>query len=452
MTSIKLDRRTFLRGAAGVAIALPWLEAMGPGATAQTIPEGGARRFLSVYTPGGTVRDRWVPTGTENNFTLSPILSPLENVKDKLLVLDGLSMNSARGEQHQAGIIAWLTGTEQSDDFGRFAAGPSVDQVIAGRFPREDYRFKSLEMAVRWATGKSNGRLDPINVCNFQDNDGFDPIPPRLDPAAIFDDLFGSIDQESEAAAAVRLSRRKSILDYVGGRYNKLSSRLGSNDRQKLDQHLTQIREMERSLETITDPDALCEAPELIDTSDYDPGLGSDSGGQTTDAAIPKIGRFMMDMMVMALACDLTPVGTLQWTDTEAKHTFPWLGLSEHHHYYQHDGGFRPDDCEQIYTWYAEQHAYLLEKMDSIDMGGHTLLDESVVFFGSELQSPPTHNKDNMPFLLAGKGGGLRSGRFVDYGGRSHNDLLTTILNLFGDDRDMFGDPDYCDTPLTNLV
>ena len=102
----------------------------------------------------------------------------------------------------------------------------------------------------------------------------------------------------------------------------------------------------------------------------------------------------MMDMLVMALACDLTAVGTLQWSDTEAKHTFPWLGLTEHHHFYQHDGGFRPAECETICTWYSQQHAYLLQEMAEVDMGGHSLLDESVVFFGSELQDPPSHAQD----------------------------------------------------------
>ena len=122
----------------------------------------------------------------------------------------------------------------------------------------------------------------------------------------------------------------------------------------------------------------------------------------------------MMDMLVMALACDLTAVATFQWSDTEAKHTFPWLALKDHHHYYQHDGGFRPAECEKICTWYSQQHLYLLQQMAAVDMGGHTLLDESVVFFGSELQDPPSHRKTNMPFFLAGNGGGLRTGRWLN--------------------------------------
>jgi hypothetical protein len=148
----------------------------------------------------------------------------------------------------------------------------------------------------------------------------------------------------------------------------------------------------------------------------------------------------------------MTAVGTFQWSDTEAKHTFPWLSLSEHHHFYQHDGGFRPAECEKIYTWYSGMHLYLLQAMDAVDMGGHTLLDESVVFFGSELQEPPSHQKTDMPLLLAGGGGGLRSGRWLKYDHLSHNNLLVSLLNLFGDMRATLGKPEHCTGPLTNLT
>jgi hypothetical protein len=160
----------------------------------------------------------------------------------------------------------------------------------------------------------------------------------------------------------------------------------------------------------------------------------------------------MMDMMVMAFACDLTRVGTLQWSDTEAKHTFPWLNLPETHAFYQNDGGYRPLDLEKICIWYSSQHTYLLQQMAKIDMGGHTLLDESVVFFGSERQHAATYSKVSMPFVLAGGGGGLRTGRWVTYNHRPHNDLLVSILNLFGDTRKTLGDPMHCTGPLPNLT
>lgn len=458
----RLSRRAMLRGAGGVAIALPWLEIMGAPRPARAGGSGLARRFVSVYTPGGTVIDgddnRWRPTGTENEFTLSPILAPLQPIVDKLLVVDGLRMASAVGEQHQAGIVAWLSGTPQGGD--GYSQGPSIDQVIAGLVGM-GYTRASIQMAVRWGTGKSHGLLHPINSAHFEDNESFDPIPPRLDPQAIFDSFFAGLDPEQSADFQARLERKRSILDIVDRRFDSLAPGLGTADRHKLEQHLDKIRELETSLENLPVPTEVCQVPERIDTSDYNPTTGLDSSDDgsvvdgSTDAAIPAVGRFMMDMLVMALACDVTPVASLQWSDTEAKHTFPWLGLMNHHHYYQHDGGFQPDQCEQIGVWYSEQHAYLLQAMDAVDMGGHTLLDESVVFFGSELAQPSTHSKANMPFLLAGGGGGLRGGRFLRNEGLaddSHNNLLVAILNLFGDERQIFGDPSYCTGPLSNLT
>lgn len=456
MIKARTSRRAFLRGAGGVAIALPWLEYFDRGVTrAQSVSPAHAQRYITVFTPGGTVLDKWRPTGTEAAPVLSPILAPLEPMKHKLLVLDGVDMKSAVGGIHEEGIVALLTGSPQSDQHRRFAAGPSIDQVLADRLMKPR---RSLEMAIRWATGKAHGLLATNNCLNFESAPGWKPIPPRLDPVQIWDDLFKTQAADQSNQASTRLALKKSILDFLDGRYTGLAQKLGTEDRAKLEQHLTKIREIERTLEQLPSQNSACKPPELVDTSRYNPhtGLNSADDGSikdfATDTEIPKVGQLMMDMLVMALACDMTAVGTLQWTDTEAKHTFPWLNLSEHHHFYQHDGGFKPAECQKICTWYSEMHLYLLQAMDRVDMGGHTLLDESVVFFASELQEPPTHETDNMPFLLAGGGGGLRTGRWLRYQGASHNDLLVSILNLFGDPRTTFGDPDYCTGPLPNLI
>jgi hypothetical protein len=471
MAKFRLNRRALLRGAGSIAIALPWLEIMEPErrAVAQSAVTP-AQRFVSVYTPGGAVIqpiNKWSPTGTETAPVLSPILAPLEPVKSQVLIVDGLEMKSALGEQHQSGIIALLTGTTQNmppangaiPGQNSYARGPSIDQVLATRLQAATPKARrSIEMAVRWATGKSHGLISPINALNFEDNPQFNPIPPRLDPQQVFVDLFGALAPAGSSDSAALIARKKSILDFVDKRYAALSSRLGALDRQKIDQHLTKIREIEQGLALTVPFASACVTPTPIDTSEYNPRTGlnsSDTGSVTdtpTDAAIPKVGTYLMDLMVMALACDITAVGTLQWSDTEAKHTFPWLNLPEHHHFYQHDGGFRPVECEAINTWYSSMHLHLIQEMAKVDMGGHTLLDESVVFFGSELADPPTHRKVGMPFLLAGKGGGLRTGRWVKYDGVSHNNLLVSILNLFGDPRETFGDPNYCTGPLSNIA
>ncbi len=456
MARFRISRRHLLKGAGTIAIGLPWLEAMvSNDARAQSSTV--AKRFIAVYQPGGTVLDKWRPTGTETDFALSPILEPFAAVKERLLVVEGVDMRSALGEQHQAGIVALLTGTPQSAGNSQYAAGPSIDQVVAGIASTGKAR-KSLEVAVRWATGKSHGNLHPINSLNFADDPNFSPLPPRIDPVQVWEALFGTLDPVDPGATADMLARKQSILDFVGRRFDGLSQRLGTSDRAKLDQHLTHVRDLERSLSTIVSTESRCQAPEVVDTSDYNPASGKNSSDDgslkdtRSDAAIPKVGKYFMDMIVAAMACDVTAVATLQWSDTEAKHTFPWLQLSEHHHFYQHDGGFRPTECEQVARWYSEQHAYLISQLQSVQVGEGTLLDETVLFFGSELQNPPTHAKNSMPFLLAGNGGGLRTNRYLKYGGESHNDLLLAMLRLFGDNREKFGDTRYCNGVLSGIV
>lgn len=455
----KLDRRTLLRGAGGIAIALPWLEIMGHDKLAHAAGTP-AKRFLSVYQPGGSVLDKFWPTNLADSSS-SPILAPLAPVKDKLLVLKGLQMDCAVGEQHQAGIIGFLTGSKQTGSPGNFSSYASIDQVIATRLQADATSKKpygSLQFGVRWATGKSHGLLSPINSATFEDSKQLTPLPPRLDPQQIFDDLFGALTSQSGEAQA-RVDRRKSVLDYVDKRYVALGQKLGAADKAKLDNHLSKLREYELALSGGAVGTTICRAPTRVDTKGYNPttGLNSDDTGsildENSDELIPAVGKFMMDMMVMAMACDLTNVGHFQWTDTEAKHTFPWLSLANHHHFYQHDGGFQPDECQQIATWYSQMHLHLLSAMDAVQVAPDvTLLDESVVFFGSELAHPPTHEKKNMPFLLAGGGGGLKGGRMLDFGGKAHNNLLVSILNLFGDMRTSYGHAEYNSGALTGLT
>jgi hypothetical protein len=447
MPQFRLNRRAVLRGAGGVAIALPWLEAMTPERPALAAAPP-AKRFVGVYTPGGTVFENWQPTGTEAAFTLSPILEPLSPVKEHVLVVDGINMKCAVGEQNQAGLIALLTGTEQTGSPANFGSGPSVDQVLASRLS-QGLKLPSLEQAVRWGTGKAHGLVSPIDILSFADKPGFAPIKPRLDPVSTWQELFGGVETPSAQA-----QWDKSILDAVGARYSALAKRLGAADRTRLEQHAARIRELEQAVAKA----AMCPVPKLVDTSDYDPDTGLNSGdtGEVldleTDGAIPKVGKLMIDMMVMALACDITAVATLMWSDTEAKHTFPWLGLNQHLHYYMNDGGYHPVECTTIFTWYHTQHAYLLQQLAQTPSQGGTLLDETVVFFGTHLQNPATHAKTNMPFLLAGGGGGLRTNRWLQTDGASHNDLLVSMLNLCGDPRGTFGDPSYVTGPLPGLT
>ena len=195
-------------------------------------------------------------------------------------------------------------------------------------------------------------------------------------------------------------------MDAVDKRYVKLAQRLGAADRQRLDAHLERLRDLEKRIGTISA--SACAPPVLVDTTGYNPtsGLNSaDDGSITdlaTDAAIPKVGKLMMDMIVMAFACDKTSVAYLQWSDSEAKYTLPWLGLPEHHNYYENSGGYQPAALEKIYTWYSSQHAYLLQQLASIDLGGHSMLDETVVVLRNG-GGPPRHPHQEEHALSAGR-------------------------------------------------
>jgi hypothetical protein len=443
--ALKLNRRALLRGAGSVAIALPWLEVMAPERPSRAATES-AKHFIGIYTPGGTVLENWRPVGTENEFSLSPILAPLEAVRQQVLIADEVDMTCAVGEQNQAGLIGLWTGTPQQST-NRFAGGPSIDQVLSSRLSAGK-RIASLPLAVRWGTGKAHGAPSPIDIANFADTPNWDPITPLIDPVGVWDDLFGV------PAESPDVRWKTSMLDAVMERYSKLSQRVGSVDRLRLEQHLAALRELEQQVGNL----AQCTPTVLVDTSDYDPasGLNSDDSGSIvdaeTDAAIPKVGRLMLDMMVQALSCGITSSTTLMWSDTEAKHTFPWLDLDQHLHFYMNDGGYRPEELTKVFTWYAEQHAYLIQRLADTPGQAGSLLDETVVFIGSHLQHPASHAKTDMPFLLAGRGGGLRGGRWVKFGHRSHNDLLTSILNLCGDSRQIFGSEEYCTGPIGGLT
>jgi hypothetical protein len=452
---LRLTRRSLIKGAGGIAIALPWLEAMTPGGRPGP-PRRQTRPSVSWRsTPrAARCRRRWTPTGSETDFTLSPILAPLEPVKSRLLVLSGLHLKCGDQsvfsvEQLQGGMMGWLTGQVQPGS-GNFVKGPSIDQVLAPGLSRGK-PLPSLQMAVRWGTGRARGKLHPLNCCMFE---GAAPFSPDSAASRSGRDLEDAVQRHRAPGDGARLGRvhpgrgRPALREARAAARRRRPPAAGGAPR---------TDPGARKARRATAGGPACAPPPLIDTSDYNPqsGLNSaDDGSITdlaTDAAIPKVGKLMMDMTVMALACDLTAVGFLQWADFEAKYTCPWLNLSQTHYFYENGGGYRPAELERIYTWYSSQHAYLLQQLAAVDMGGRSLLDETVVFFGTELQHPATHAKKNMPFLLAG--GGLRTGRWVKAATDTpHNNLLVSLLNLFGDPRTTFGDPRCCTGPLPNLI
>jgi hypothetical protein len=463
-----IDRRTFLRGAGGVAIGLPLLEAMVPprraaGAAAEPPP----RRFLVFFKPGGTVMDNWRPTGTETSFTLGSIQQPILPFKERLVILDGVDLDITsigEGHPHSKGMGGVLTGRElppgpyeTCQGTAGFPAGPSVDQVIADQIGMGT-KFRSVEVAVNWPTDqRDGGKAAPTNCLSFSGPG--QPVPPSIDPKALFDRLFAELGADPQTLAVAR-AKSTSILDTVTAEYQALTPRVGQADRAKLEEHLSRIREIETALSAGADETTgACVKPAApAPLGDPNAGRQGDPGdpeqtNPSLDARMPELGKAMMDLLVMAVACDLTRVGTMQWTDSQAYDTFPFLNLFDGHHSYQHAHGYQPEALTQIDTWYMTQFAYLLQRLVDVKENGVSLLESTAVLYTSEIQHPNTHEQFSMPFIIAGNAGGaFRTGRYLRYDGVPHNNLLVSLLNAYGIPDTTFGNPDFCTGPLTGLA
>ena len=436
-----LSRRTLLRGAAGAAIGLPWLEAFAPRrASAQSdLP----RRFLVMFTPNGLLPS-WTPTGTEHDFELSPMLAPLAPHRDDLVVIRGLYQQGAGGDGHQNGIGGMLTGAKlNSGPFGGvqaapagWASGPSVDQRIADAIGGTT-KLRSLELGVQNGAADNWGRM-----CYRASNQ---PLPPEDDPAAVYGRVFADLHTDPAELERVR-RRHQSILDTVSGEYARVSGALGSTDRQRLEAHLETVRDLE---ERLTRTGAVggesCSDPVLR-------AVAKDENG-----AYPDVGALQIDLLVMALACDLTRVGSLQWSRSVSQTRFTWLGINEGHHDLSHLGDDDPaavDKLTRINTWYSQQLATLIDKLKAVPEGEGTLFDNTMILFCNELAKGNTHSRKDASYVLAGSAGGaLETGRFLQVPGDvPHNDLLVSLLRAYGIADERFGNPDWCDGPLTGLL
>jgi uncharacterized protein DUF1552 len=425
----RLARRMLLRGAAGATLALPWLEATG---TARA--HGFPRRLVVVMTPNGTIAPDWTPSGGEHDFVLGPILEPLEPHREDLLVLAGIDMESSYhgpgDDSHWNGMGHLLTGTELVEAPPAFwAGGQSVDQRIADAVGAQT-PLRSLELAVEKFFEHVSSRM-----CYRAAGQ---PIPPEPSPHAAFERLFGVVPP-------ARRARRRLVLDEVRHELASFQARLGGADRQRLDAHVAAVEEISVKLDKL--PGGACPAAEP------DPGVDPADATQ-----YPVVGDLQMDLLVRALACDLTRVVTLQWGIAGSNIVHHWLGQSVQHHELSH----RTDadaiaQLSVINRWYAERFAYLLAALKAVPEGDGTLLDHSVVVWCNELSEGSLHSRRAVPFVLAGSCGGyFATGRFLQYGGAAaghvHNDLLVSLCHAMGVEIATFGNPAYCHGPLPGLT
>ncbi len=444
------SRRAFLRGTGKALVGIPIMASLGAFPKKARAEEGlYPKRFIVMFSPNGTIKRNWSPTGGDRNFALSRILTPLAPFKEKLLVLQGINMSTAKhgpGDGHQTGMGHMLTATEllEGELFeggggsGRvgWAGGISVDQAIANHVGTAT-RLKSLELGVQVHGATVWSRMSYLGPNQ--------PIPPESDPEKVFERLFSDFSI-SPAELVKRERRRKSVLDLVMGEYASLRPRLDAFDQQKLEAHLDAIRDVEKRLQT----DVVGVSDECIVPSR--PAFPAHMDPQNYEA----VGHLQMDMLASALQCDLTRVATMQFSHSVSQHVFTNLGINQAHHDLSHEGDSNADAMEkltQINTWYAQQMAYLCAKLAAIPEGDETLLDHTVIVWVNELSKGNSHSRDDMPYVMAGGCSGyFDTGRFLQFLPTStHNDLLLTFLHAMGVDADHFGDPQFSSGPLPIL-
>lgn len=420
-----LHRRTFLRGA-GAALTLPLLDAMVPalGHAAETTRP---IRLAFIEVPNGIMMDKWTPASEGANFGLTPILEPLSSFHDRMLVLSGLDQNQAEafanevGGDHPRACTAWLTGAHARMTSGAdLKAGISVDQVAAREFGKYT-QLASLEVGLESA--EIVGACESSYSCAYYNTISWrndtTPMPMENRPRAIFERLFGDTGTTDPKLRLARTEENRSILDAVAEDVTRLRGRLGRSDRGKIDQYLEAVRDVERRIQ-LAETQGMPKLPELKSPIGVPPVF--------TDYY-----RLMTDLMVLAWQTDMTRVCTFQIGHEMSGRAYPEVGFGDAHHAVTHHQG----DAEkiskviQINTFHTKLLANYLEKLRLTPDGDGSLLDHSLILYGSALSDGNLHLYTELPLLLvAGGVAGIKGGHHVRYrGGVPMTNLLLTMLD-----------------------
>lgn len=402
-----LSRRAALKGM-GVSIALPFLEAMLPATVAGVAAAKAPLRLAYLYVPNGIHMADWRP-GEDGVLTKLPAtLEPLAPFKDSLMVLTGLTLDKARdhgdgGGDHARAMAAFLTGRQPRKTHGAdIRAGISADQVAATTVGKAT-RFASLEIGCDG--GQNSGSCDTGYSCAYSCNMSWrgeaTPMTKEVDPSLVFERLFGTPEGANDAR---RQRYDKSILDYVTDETSKLSDKLGANDRRKLDEYLTGVREIEQRIR------------KARPAADVGQSKIPQPAGIPRD--YPDHLKILADLLALAFQGDLTRVSTFVFANEGSNRSYKWAGVPEAHHELSHHGNDKKKQAklQKINQFHISMVAYLLEKLKAVREGDGTLLDNCMIVYGSGNSDGNAHNHDDLPILLLGKGGGtLKSGRHVRY-------------------------------------
>jgi hypothetical protein len=437
-----ISRRAVLKGL-GVTMALPWLESvtaaaevMGRVAGQAGAAEAAPVRLAFVFMPNGVNFEAWKPIAgaTELEFGLSPTLESLAGVKQHLNIFTGLTLQKARANgdgpgDHARSSASFLTGSQARKTAGNdIHIGVSIDQVAAGAIGKNT-RLPSLELGCEH--GPSAGGCDSGYSCAYSNNiswrDESTPMAKLIDPAAAFERLFG--DAKNAAAAKERLSRRQSILDFVLEDSRALSKRLGTADQRKLDQFQTSVREIEQRIER-----ARREPAPVAPDVKVPEGIP-----EKTSEHID----LMYDMLLLAFQTDTTRVSTLMMAGDGSNRTFPEIGIKEGHHHLSHHQNNQEmvEKIRRIDKFYTERFARFVARLAETKEGQGTLLDNTLVLFGGGISDGNRHNHEDLPIVMAGRGGGINTGRLIQSPRETPLcNLYLSMLEQAGCPAERFGD------------
>jgi hypothetical protein len=435
ITKKALPRRTFLRGL-GATLSLPLLDAMIPASTAlAATPAAPVKRLGFVFMPMGCDQSRWLPSASGGTLgELSPILNSLAPVRSHVTALSNMELRNAYPGSHATSNAAFLSAakarhTESSD----YYLGTTVDQIAAQQIGRNT-QLPSLELSMDML--QTTGQCDNGYACVYQNNLSWSspttPLPSEAHPRIVFERLFGVGGSLAERRAALR--KRASLLDWVTEDITSLQRNLGPTDRAKVAEYLDTVREVERRIQKAEADVGTSSLP-----ADLDRPLG-------VPASYADHARLMFDLQVLAMQGDITRVTTFQLARETSNRTYPEIGVSDPHHPLSHHGN-DPEKIARmakINAFHVSLFAYYLGRLKATPEGNGTLLDHSLILYGSGIGNPNVHDHTDLPILIAGgAGSGLKGDRLIRHSQPTPlANLHLTLLDKVGVRLDRFADSD----------